>query len=289
MRTSRTFLTPGGLRLRADVLPGAGPPPVLLVHGAGQTRATWAETAGALAAEGWPAISLDLRGHGESDWSPDGDYTLDAYASDLRAVAAALESPPLLVGASLGGLGALLAVAEAPRLAVAGLVLVDAAHRFEVGGARRIADVLAGDGIGAEHPDEVTGSGARRPDDRDGPDGQDGARVGQRPRDGRRQGRWDPEVLTGVRHLLGSGPAAERRAGLAARALSAPTLLIRGGWSDVVTRDTAEEFARLAPVTRVTEVHGGGHMLVGDRNGEVTDAVIRFLRSLAGTVPARGA
>ena len=45
---------------------------VVLLHGGGQTRHSWARTAGRLAAGGWTAITFDARGHGESDWRPGG-------------------------------------------------------------------------------------------------------------------------------------------------------------------------------------------------------------------------
>src|SRR5580698_8397894 len=76
---------------------------VVLLHGGGQTRHSWANTGARLAGAGFEAIALDMRGHGESGWAPDGDYTLDTFAADLVAFAGTLASPPALVGASLGG------------------------------------------------------------------------------------------------------------------------------------------------------------------------------------------
>src|SRR4051812_30128143 len=93
-----------GNRLAADALGDEGAPPVVLLHGGGQTRHSWGTTLTTLADKGWRAYSVDLRGHGGSDWVPDGDYTLDAFAGDVRAVAQSLPRPPALVGASLGGL-----------------------------------------------------------------------------------------------------------------------------------------------------------------------------------------
>ena len=67
----------GGLRLRAEVCGGEAAPPVLLLHGGGQTRHAWGGTARTLAEDGWCAVSVDLRGHGDSDWAPDGDYAFE--------------------------------------------------------------------------------------------------------------------------------------------------------------------------------------------------------------------
>src|SRR6516165_743217 len=87
---------------------------VVLLHGGGQTRHSWARTAARLAGAGYVAVTLDARGHGDSDWDPAGDYSLDAFARDLVAFAATLPEPAVLVGASLGGVTALVAASERP-------------------------------------------------------------------------------------------------------------------------------------------------------------------------------
>src|SRR5256885_5273524 len=110
MRTSFEFKGRDGLRLAADVAGDAGAPPVVFFHGGGQTRHAWGTTLDVLAGEGWRAYSVDLRGHGDSDWAEDGDYTLDAFSADVLAVATSLDQLPVLVGASLGGIASLAAV-----------------------------------------------------------------------------------------------------------------------------------------------------------------------------------
>src|SRR5689334_6512534 len=97
---------------------------VLLLHGGGQTRHSWARTGQRLAQLGWTAIALDARGHGDSQWDPREDYSLDAFVNDLLAFTETLEEPPVLVGASLGGTTSLVAAGEHPGLA-RGVVLVD--------------------------------------------------------------------------------------------------------------------------------------------------------------------
>src|SRR5690349_15322086 len=91
-----------GLLLAADVGGPEDGPTVMLLHGGGQTRHSWSATWTFLADVGWRAVSLDLRGHGDSEWSEDGDYSMDAFVGDIRAVVAELSQPPILVGASLG-------------------------------------------------------------------------------------------------------------------------------------------------------------------------------------------
>ncbi|MCQ0010960.1 alpha/beta hydrolase [Actinomadura madurae] len=112
---------------------------VLFLHGGGQTRHSWRGAAGRLARAGWHTLALDTRGHGDSGWAPDGDYSMDALVADLAAVVAQLGedggAPPVLVGASLGGLTSLVAVAE-KRVSARALVLVDVAPRIEPAGRR---------------------------------------------------------------------------------------------------------------------------------------------------------
>ena len=86
------------LSLAGDAYGSPDDPPVVLFHGGGQTRHSWRHTAEQLGGSGWYAVSVDLRGHGESDWSPDRTYTIDGFAADTRAVACSFAEPPALVG-----------------------------------------------------------------------------------------------------------------------------------------------------------------------------------------------
>jgi len=123
----------GGLKLAADVAGDPAAPPAVLLHGGGQTRYAWGSTAKVLAERGWRAYRVDLRGHGESEWSPDGRYGIDRFAGDIVEVCAQVGAValPVLVGASLGGISSLLAIGESETPIARGLVLVDVAPRTE--------------------------------------------------------------------------------------------------------------------------------------------------------------
>ena len=100
-----------GITLTADAWGDPTAPPVVLLHGGGQTRHAWGGAGTVFARAGYRSVSVDLRGHSDSDWSPDGDYDLQRFADDVIAVARSFGRPPALVGASLGGLASMLALA----------------------------------------------------------------------------------------------------------------------------------------------------------------------------------
>ncbi len=78
-----TFTGAAGNELVADVFGSQGNP-VLLLHGAGQTRHAWTKAATAIAQDGHIAYSLDQRGHGDSDWVANGNYEFSDFAADVR-------------------------------------------------------------------------------------------------------------------------------------------------------------------------------------------------------------
>jgi pimeloyl-ACP methyl ester carboxylesterase len=277
-----TLRLPGdGLTLAADAYGPADGPPVVLLHGGGQTRHAWDGTARLLGDKGWRATTVDLRGHGDSDWAgPGSDYSLDAFAADVRAVAAAQPQPPVLIGASLGGLSSLAAIAEAPAgvTVAAGLVLVDVAPRLEEEGIARIAEFMLGNLGGFASLEEVADAVAAYNPHRPGPTDLSGLRKNVRRReDGRWYWHWDPRFLLGgtdePRSLRN-----EDRLDAAARAVTVPTLLVRGRQSDVLSEEGARHLVSLVPHARYVDVGGAGHMVAGDRNDAFNDAVVEFLR-----------
>ena len=279
-----TYLTgANGLRLAADVGGPDDGPTVVLLHGGGQTRHSWAGTWRVLVDAGWHAWSLDLRGHGESDWSEDGDYSLDAFAGDIVAVTASLPSPPILVGASLGGLTSLVAVTEAPdpeRVARA-LVLVDVAHRVEVAGRERIGAFMTGNIDGFASLEEAADAIAAYNPHRPRPTDLSGLakNLRQRP-DGRWVWHWDPRFVMGK-----FGSADETRASVidphrleaAVDALRLPALLVRGRSSDLLSEEGAQDFLARVPHAEFADVAGAGHMVAGDRNEIFNRAILDFL------------
>ncbi len=276
------FVGRDGNRLVADAEGKPGDPSVVLIHGGGQTRHSWGTTLSMLAGQGWRAYSLDLRGHGDSEWASDGDYSLDAFEGDVRSVSRTLGDAPALVGASLGGISSLAAIGENPDQAVArALVLVDVAPRIEEVGRERIGMFMieymeAGFASLDEVADAIQAYNPHRPR----PSNLEGLKKNLRERDGRWYWHWDPAFISGR-----MGGTDETRVALvdpdrlqaAARNLKIPTLLVRGRVSDLLSEEGAQELLELVPHARYANVAGAGHMVAGDRNDAFNDAVVEFL------------
>ena len=266
----------GGVTLTADVGGDPAAPAVLLLHGGGQTRHSWGRLMRELLAQGYHVINLDARGHGDSDWAPDGCYTLDALAGDLKAVIDTLPQPPALVGASMGGATSLYLVGNSPAPIASALVLVDIVPTVDPEGARRIQSFMRGAPRGFATVDEAADAVAAYNPHRPRPRDPSGLMKNLRWRaDGRLHWHWDPVFIAGRK---GAEPPQFADPLLKACAgVRCPTLLVRGLQSDIVSEAGVAEFRQRLPSAEVFDVRGAGHMVAGDRNDEFNGAVTAFL------------
>ncbi|MCC8432844.1 alpha/beta hydrolase [Reyranella aquatilis] len=268
-----------GNRLAASVAGNIDQPTILLAHGGGQTRHAWGNTMKSLSARGYRAVALDLRGHGDSDWSEHGRYELDAFAADLIAVARRLGRPPAVVGASLGGLAALVAEGEKAPGTFSSLTLVDVTPRMEMAGINRVVGFMTAHAQnGFESIDEAADVIAAYLPNRQRRRNLNGLaknlRLGP---DGRYRWHWDPRFITNVQP-----PEQERRFDRlenAARRIGCPVHLIRGGMSDLVSEEVTKAFLELVPHASYSNVVDAGHMVVGDQNDLFSEAVLGFLET----------
>ncbi len=248
---------------------------MLLLHGGGQTRHSWRAAGATLARAGWTAIAIDFRGHGDSAWASDGRYGLDAMAEDVSEVLRTLPEPPVVIGASLGGMTGLVLAGEQPD-ALRALVLVDAVPRIDRGGAKRINEFMRSAPDGSESLADVAEAVRAYQPHRVRPVNLAGLKKNVRlAGNGRWYWHWDPAMLR---------PRAEdemsrliARAQAAAVAVRIPTLLVRGALSDVVTSEGAADLLTLIPHARYTDVAGTGHMVAGDDDSVFLDRVMEFL------------
>jgi pimeloyl-ACP methyl ester carboxylesterase len=270
----------GGIRLVGDRRGEPSARPVLFLHGGGQTRYSWGGAARRIAQEGWQAVTVDARGHGESDWA-DGDYRLTSFAADVQTVAALSEQPPVIVGASLGGLTAILLEGELAPGTAAGIVLVDIIPDMEQAGADRIQAFMAEKATeGFDSLDEVADAIAAYNPHRPRPEDLDGLRKNLRERDGRWFWHWDPDFVGGTADFPPEELMDRDRLNAAVAAIEVPMLLVRGRMSDLVTEESAAAFRQRFPHIGFADVSGAGHMVAGDRNDVFTTAVLGYLEAL---------
>lgn len=265
---------------------------VVLLTGAGQTRQAWGQTGEALARAGYRAIAVDHRGHGDSSW-PTGDrpYGIEVIVDDVVSLCRSFDRP-VVVGASLGGLSALVGIADRGTIDARALVMVDVAPRLELDGAERILKFMAGHPDGFGSLDEAADWIAAHLPTRRRPATTAGLEKVLRPHGDRWRWHWDPRFLEGLLSDIdqNAGGAEARFEAMRQRLLGAasklriPTLLVRGAMSDVVSDAGAREFLTAVPHAHYADVSGAGHMVAGDQNDAFTTAILAFLADLP---PAR--
>ena len=252
----------------------AGNPTVLLLHGGGQNRFSWKNTGQILADEGFHVVALDSRGHGDSDRSPGGIYTVDALCADTLAVLEQIGRPVILIGASMGGLTGILAADRAGPDRVTRLVLVDVVPRFEKNGSARIRDFMFSGLHGFGSLEEAADAVAAYLPHRTRPRSPEGLKKNLRLRDGRWYWHWDPAFMT----KPGDDPELRtEKFEHAAADLKIPVLLIRGKLSDVVSPEGVRHFLATVPNAEFVELSEAGHTAAGDDNDAFSDVVVTFV------------
>jgi len=289
-RDHESFTGAANNRLDADVF-GDNGPPVLLLHGGGQTRHSWRCTAEKLASKGYTAYALDQRGHGTSEWVANGAYEFQDFSADAKLVAMEIsrrsDVKPIVVGASLGGIAALLAEGEPERANDAhifsALVLVDITPRVDMTGVNKVLGFMrahAKEGFAtiADAAHIVAQYLPHRPR----PKSNEGLKKNlRRSADGRWRWHWDPRFLDVPRAARANRRQLEAALQEATRRIEIPMLLVRGASSELVKESHVQEFLRLVPHAEYVNVGDARHMVVGDRNDRFSAAVLSFIGRLS--------
>ena len=254
-------------------------PLVIMLHGGGQTRHSWKGVAAKIADLGFHVIAHDLRGHGESFWDSDGDYTFDAHRDDLIKIIQKLGKKANLVGASLGGMISLsLAGHEEESKHCSGLIMVDIGMRPNDQGSDRIVEFMRSGAKGFASVEEAADAVSGYLPHRERPKDISGLKKNLRLKeDGRYYWHWDPLFLT---DRTGMGEVREERFKQlenSAKRIAVPTLLVQGALSDILTNKEKEEFLNAVPHAKFAEIQQATHMVVGDKNDIFAEAIVDFL------------
>jgi pimeloyl-ACP methyl ester carboxylesterase len=279
MTTTAVEVTGGdGNVIRGDLY-GTTPVDAYLLHGGGQTRHAWGATGSRLLENGLNTLRIDLRGHGESDWHPDGRYAFPDHARDLAAVIEATGADDvILIGASLGGVTSLKYASLHPERLRA-VVLVDITPTMQLTGVDRIVGFMRANPDGFESLDDAAAAIARYQPHRKRQSSPGGLRRNLRhnPATGRWEWHWDPQTLTFATPDWYIKQTHDMVAGV--RALEVPAILIRGAESDVILPEDVSQFLALGPHTSSLDVPEARHMVAGDQNEVFLTEILKALRS----------
>ncbi len=259
--------------------------PFVLLHGFSNEAHVWDDIAPAVAPY-YRTLAFDLRGHGDSDWDPQQRYDYDSHVADLEAATAALGIERMvLVGHSFGGRVAMVFAGRHPER-IAGLVIVDSGPEHDPRGSLRIRleTESRGDGsfesradyralMARNYPAASAAVVDRLADHA----------LRQRP-DGRFEPKLDPAFLkTGADR---SAADQERESKATSEALwkalervSAPTLLIRGAASDVLSADIADRMVEVLPAGQLAVVGQASHSVMTDNPAGTLEAITDFALS----------
>ena len=277
------FVEGSGLRLHYLDWGQADAPPLLMLHGMAQTAHSW-DFAALAFCDRYRVIALDQRGHGDSDWAADGDYSLDAHQRDLQAAVEALGLRDMvLMGLSMGGRNAFTYAACHPER-VRALVVVDSAPVLSRSGSETIRRFVRNIDEMDSFEDFV--AAVRKFNPRRSEEqirGSLGHNLKQLP-SGRWTWKYDKALRSPAVPPWTGLELVERLWGYVER-VRRPTLLVRGAHSSVLSQETAEEMVSRLRDGRLAVVPDAGHLVPGDNPAGFQRAVEEFLGEVELTAP----
>jgi esterase len=249
-------------------------PPIVFLHGGALNAHTWDLVCLALR-DDYRCIALDQRGHGDTDWAPDADYSMGAQLADTTGFVDKLGLDKfILVGMSLGAINSLAFAINHPER-LNNLVIIDAGPEMRPPGSSRIRDFVNGvaDTVTIEAIIEKALEFNPRRDPkilrrslmhalRQQPDG-----TWRWKYDRRRFQVLDQEKHRTERAALADGLSR----------ITCPTLIVRGGESDVFAEEDGIRLAARLPDGKFVTVPKAGHTVQGDNPKDLVAELRRFL------------
>ena len=252
-----------------------GPPTLLMLHGGGQQAHSWDFISLPLS-EHWHILALDQRGHGDSDWAADGDYSIEAHQSDLDGFIAALGLRDFhLIGHSMGGRNGYVWASRHPGT-LRSLVIVDTGPVAQSRGRDRIQNFR-------ELPDELDSfeEFAARVQEYTGRSREQTLGALQYSIRQRADGKWSWKYDKLLRTPGRPAPAwSEEQLWAAVSKIDCPTLITRGGDSDIFADETMRRMQQVIPHCAAVTIPAAGHLVAGDNPAAFLAAVQEFYGGL---------
>jgi esterase len=247
-------------------------PPLVLLHGVGQTCHTWDLFAAAMSPH-FHVMAFDQRGHGDTDWAPDKDYSRKTMVKDAEGFTTALGLDRFfLTGMSMGGANSLAFTGQNPDR-VEALVVVDVGPRVENKGVQHIRNFMK-DFREFDSLDDAAAVihkfNPRRPLEiirkytvvynlKQLPSG---------------KWTWKYDTYFSEGHSRGDAKQMEQELSTEVKKISCPTLLVKGAESDVLSLDGARSLQEAVPGSEFSLIPGAGHSVMGD-NPPAFEAAVR--------------
>jgi esterase len=245
--------------------------PLVFLHGSGLTAHTWDLVCVSLCGD-YRCIALDMRGHGDSEWSREMDYSARAHCEDVAALIEHLAlADPVVIGHSMGG-G--VAVRYAEHFSPKALVVMDTGPGSGRVGGQRIMAFMAESGeldSVDEFVDRALAFNPRR-----------NAHLLRRSLlnnliqlpDGKWTWKYDRRHFG--RMPVTAAQAERSQIWSAIGQITCPTLVVHGAESDVFDSARAQDFARALPNGRWVDIPNAGHTVQGDNPRDLVLALRRF-------------
>ncbi|HZM94210.1 MAG TPA: alpha/beta hydrolase [Vicinamibacterales bacterium] len=262
------FLEVNGLRIHYVDWGGEGKPPFVMVHGLDRVARTFDHLATRFTSK-YRVLAIDMRGHGDSGWDPQGRYLVEDHVGDLEGVVGQLELRDLVLwGNSTGGRVVQVFAGKHPEL-VSRVISEDVGPERP----RQIADNYAKrvqqEQAGWASQDELLAQ-LRKSNPRMSPAVLEPyVRYGTKKRaDGRIEWKRDPQLVKGF---------VATELWRYVRNIKAPILYIIGGRSNIVPPETQDELRKVLPNAQLVTIPDVGHYPSDEKTDEVVTIVNRFL------------
>mgnify|MGYP001218297980 FL=1 len=251
---------------------------LVLLHGFAQSAHSFDFISLSLA-DRFHVLALDFRGHGESDWSDNEDYTRESMQKDLEDFVIKTNAAPIIIiGLSLGGTIGYKYTAANQKL-VRGLVIIDVAPRLQESGVKRVRNFVENKDYFDSIEEMVTAGQAFRPNRTKDQLVASVMRNAKQHANGRWSWKYDP-VLKRQNSRYERTEKDRKQLWRSLESITCPTLFVRGAESDVVSAETATELvSRMQKANEVT-INGAGHLVTTDNPKGFIEGIDPFLKSV---------